>query len=280
MSNANVAAIAAALYPWHLIYLAADAKYQEIFRCQATDAEHAIEQLHDAEPGACVLSVVRMDSTVITQERDVDFVLAAGSSCWITSHNASVHIFDRDGTLKVNVMPYGCEMSDGRSVAVDYTDLAWDALLADGEAPNQILECTAALQDAHLIAHLAALDEAGREKVRAALGYAILVPTGDLNVDPGSAIVAPLPLDASSGRLLIHYESNRYGAENMRRFVEKLYNAADRAETRYPTIAKSLVGLHEVQVVGRFSHAERRIVELYEPAALLQWAGTIGDTTL
>lgn len=108
--------------------------------------------------------------------------------------------------------------------------------------------------------------------------YLIVVPVGHTGIDAGSAVVTPDPVMPIDGeRVLVHFESNRFGADNMHRFVEKCLHAAGRADMRYPTIAKMALPLSELKVVGKFCLSERRITEVTDPDALAQWAGVVGD---
>lgn len=56
-------------------------------------------------------------------------------------------------------------------------------------------------------------------------------------IDAGSAVVA-LTSESGSG-FDVYYEGNRYGAENLRTFEDKVGCAAGRALYRYPTIART-----------------------------------------
>lgn len=114
--------------------------------------------------------------------------------------------------------------------------------------------------------------------------YLILVPKAEarLVIDDGSAMVTPDPLQPirPDGHLyLVHYESNRHGASNLNRFVEKCLHAAGRAEVNYPTIAKSALLEADFHVVGKFDLPTQTITEIIDPVALERWAGPIGDLT-
>ncbi|OGU24366.1 MAG: hypothetical protein A2580_09230 [Hydrogenophilales bacterium RIFOXYD1_FULL_62_11] len=105
--------------------------------------------------------------------------------------------------------------------------------------------------------------------------FLIVVPEGHTGIDAGSAVVTPAPLKGE--RVLCHYESNRFGAVNMKRFVEKCFHAAGRAAVAYPTIAKSMLPADSLKVVGSFDLTQRCITEVTDPDALRAWAGDIGD---
>lgn len=52
--------------------------------------------------------------------------------------------------------------------------------------------------------------------------------------------------------VLIHYEGNLYGAQNIRTFEDKLLHAADRLLTNYPTSAKMQVPETDLEAVGTY----------------------------
>lgn len=102
--------------------------------------------------------------------------------------------------------------------------------------------------------------------------HVIYVPkeATDLGIVPGSGIVGNV-VQQYPDRVLIYYEGNVYGAENMRRFVERVYNAADRQVARYPTSAMMAVRRDELIEVGRFDHGQMRVTAITNPAELLRW---------
>lgn len=106
--------------------------------------------------------------------------------------------------------------------------------------------------------------------------YMIVVPASKTEVDHGSAMVTQMVPDAD-GFVIVHFESNRYRAANMERFVEKLYHAASRAATRYPTSAKQAFRKDDLMVVGKFNLTTKRITSVSDPTRLKTWAGEIGD---
>ncbi|MCU1136955.1 hypothetical protein [Stenotrophomonas maltophilia] len=106
--------------------------------------------------------------------------------------------------------------------------------------------------------------------------YMIVVPASKTQVDHGSAMVTKMVPDAD-GYVIVHFESNRYRASNMERFVEKLYHAASRAATRYPTTAKQAFRKEDLKVVGKFNLTSRRITNVTDSSSLKNWAGEIGD---
>lgn len=110
--------------------------------------------------------------------------------------------------------------------------------------------------------------------------FQVLVPVkgscAERMIDPGSAIVSRVGSERE-GRLMVHYESNRFGAVNMHRFVEKAFHAAGRAVERYPTAARAFLRADELVAVAVFDYDDRSITEITSPDALRAWAGEIGD---
>lgn len=103
--------------------------------------------------------------------------------------------------------------------------------------------------------------------------YAVFVPTTAIGADLGSAVVAPVAaLVSRTERVLVHYESNRFGAENMHRFVEKVHHAAGRADAHYPTIAKALVRRDALHRVALYD-LRLGLLRIADAAALARWAG-------
>lgn len=92
----------------------------------------------------------------------------------------------------------------------------------------------------------------------------------DLGIDPRSAIVASVT-QRGQPRLLVHFEGNRFGAENLRRYEERCLHAADRAAVAYPTIAKENLPIGELVRVGQFDLRARRVVAIERPDALAAW---------
>ena len=54
-------------------------------------------------------------------------------------------------------------------------------------------------------------------------------------------------------------------------------HAADRAAGNYPTAARSAGSASDYNIVGLFSHAERRIVAITAPSDLEAWVGDAVD---
>ena len=104
--------------------------------------------------------------------------------------------------------------------------------------------------------------------------FDIYVPAGenDFGIDPASAIVAGVS-QRGNETLLVYFEGNQFGAENMKRFDERCLHAAGRAATRYPTIAKAGVPARELLHVGVYDLLLKEIVEVIAPLALQTWVG-------
>lgn len=103
--------------------------------------------------------------------------------------------------------------------------------------------------------------------------FDLFVPAGAdaFGIDPGSAIVAGVS-QRGQERVIVHYEGNRYGAQNMRRYDERCLHAAGRAATRYPTVAKSSLPSDQLRVVGTYDLTTRHI-SVADASALQAWLG-------
>lgn len=94
----------------------------------------------------------------------------------------------------------------------------------------------------------------------------------DRELLPKSGLVG---VPAADDRVLVYYEGNKYGAENMRTWADKLYHAADRLLWKgigYPTIAFAFVPRDDVLMVGQLWHPERRI-EIHDSEKVSAWLG-------
>lgn len=67
-------------------------------------------------------------------------------------------------------------------------------------------------------------------------------------VAAGSAIIKARSI--GDNRVLVYYEGNVYGAENINRFEDKCMVAAGRAKDRYPTTAMTATALSELIDIG------------------------------
>lgn len=91
-------------------------------------------------------------------------------------------------------------------------------------------------------------------------------------IDPTSAVVAGVS-QRGKPQLIVHLESNRYGAENMRQFAQRCVHAAGRAATHYPTIAKVCVPAEALVRVAGFDLGACSITEITDAAQLQAWIG-------
>lgn len=105
--------------------------------------------------------------------------------------------------------------------------------------------------------------------------FDLYVPAANANtgIDPGSAIVAPVT-ERGKERIFVHFEGNRFGAENMRRYDERCLHAAGRAATRYPTIARASIGADNLVFVGTYDLVKMAVMTLDNPEPLQAWIGT------
>ncbi len=92
-----------------------------------------------------------------------------------------------------------------------------------------------------------------------------------LGIAHASGIVGA-PEQPKPGYIQIYYEGNIHGAENMKRFEEKLCHAAGRAIQSYPTIAKALVSIDDLTEIGVFDTDTNKF-EWFDPQLplLVQW---------
>lgn len=104
--------------------------------------------------------------------------------------------------------------------------------------------------------------------------FDLFVPVGTDHhgIDAGSAIVAGVS-QRGQQRVMVHFEGNRLGAENMRRYEERCLHAAGRAAVRYPTIAKASLPRSELRHVGIFDLQAQCVTDLLDVPALHAWLG-------
>jgi hypothetical protein len=81
------------------------------------------------------------------------------------------------------------------------------------------------------------------------------------HIDRGSGIVGKRVVDADPDEspLLVYYEGNRFDAEGLRLYAERVMHAAGRMTENAPTIAKSLVRPDALLHVGWWYPQERRV---------------------
>jgi hypothetical protein len=87
-------------------------------------------------------------------------------------------------------------------------------------------------------------------------------PTRDLGIAPGSAVVAMLADDFD--HLVIYYEGNLYGAENLRTWEQRLECAAGRLVAKYPTVARMTVENTAVRPLGEYDTVTKTVT-WYDP---------------
>jgi len=114
----------------------------------------------------------------------------------------------------------------------------------------------------------------------------VLVPkpgtAASARIDPGSGIVTlPAHWDkrADTDPVLVYFEGNRYGAENMTTFEARVLQAAGRLDKHYPTIAFGAWPRSEFEVVGTFWFSEdwrTHRLELTDAAAVARWCAAGG----
>jgi hypothetical protein len=80
----------------------------------------------------------------------------------------------------------------------------------------------------------------------------VYVPTGSAarTIDRGSGVCSCAEADET--QLLVDYEGNRYGASNLATFGDRVHIAAGRHRERYPTVARGMYPVVELEPVGVF----------------------------
>ena len=94
-------------------------------------------------------------------------------------------------------------------------------------------------------------------------------------VAKGSAVVGIPREGVDPGKVVVYFEGNVYGAENLKRYAERCLHAAERGLRRYPTLAFSEAALDDLIPVGKFHYPEM-VVELGNEqafATLKDWCG-------
>jgi hypothetical protein len=84
----------------------------------------------------------------------------------------------------------------------------------------------------------------------------------------GSGIVGqPMGSDG----VTIYYEGNLYGSASLRRYAERVLQAAARMRARYPTKGTSLVDPRELIQVGVYDPIAKRVTLSERPEAITFW---------
>ena len=109
--------------------------------------------------------------------------------------------------------------------------------------------------------------------------YVVVVPKpGSLarrRIDHGSGIVVA-EREWMNPNILVYYEGNRYHAENLHTFAERVKCAAGRLQQRYPTVARGMFPANEFTEVGTFVFAADWSMEalaITDDATLAQLTG-------
>lgn len=83
-------------------------------------------------------------------------------------------------------------------------------------------------------------------------------------------VLGEVPDDLDDRALQIDFEGNLYGASNIKTWADRVYHAADRHLSRYPTIARATVPIRSMIQVGTI---EGRAITVTKPEALARWLG-------
>jgi hypothetical protein len=73
-------------------------------------------------------------------------------------------------------------------------------------------------------------------------------------IDAGSGVVTDEASWTGLPEALVYFEGNRYGAENLRTFDQRVLSAAGRLDQRYPTVAKAMLPIDDFVPVGLFTY--------------------------
>lgn len=110
-----------------------------------------------------------------------------------------------------------------------------------------------------------------KRAAEAGLELGVYVDAGQIaHIARGSGIVGSPATGAPS--MVVDYEGNLYGSSNMSSWAERVYHAASRHVTAYPTVARSHVDPSWLQRIGTYEIATDRI-RLDDRDALLAWVG-------
>jgi hypothetical protein len=77
-------------------------------------------------------------------------------------------------------------------------------------------------------------------------------------------------------QVVIDYEGNAYGAVNLRTWADRVARAADRHETRYPTVARMTVRVEQLLWVGVYENGQVTLHDKNAEWAVANWLG-LGD---
>lgn len=90
-------------------------------------------------------------------------------------------------------------------------------------------------------------------------------------IHPGSAIVASIE-ESAKEQMIVFFEGNLYGFDNIKDFGDKALHAADRQMQSYPTTAIARLAAGDLIEVGRYSHSLQRVTSISNEEALRDWA--------
>jgi hypothetical protein len=68
----------------------------------------------------------------------------------------------------------------------------------------------------------------------------------------GSAIVVDNK-ERDDDFIIVYFEGNVYNAENLKTYADKVYVAYSRLVDRYPTIAKTMTKMSDIELIGTFN---------------------------
>lgn len=85
----------------------------------------------------------------------------------------------------------------------------------------------------------------------------------------GSGIVGT-PHPPGTDRVLIDYEGNLYGSENLKTYEDRLLHAGGRHAVRYPTVARMAARSEDLLLVGSYD-TETRELHVSDQPALDAW---------
>ena len=97
----------------------------------------------------------------------------------------------------------------------------------------------------------------------------VWVPTGRVAamIRQGSGVVSSTEPATRLEYVTVDYEGNLYGAVGMEVYANRVFHAHDRQAAQYPTVARLLVPVADLQRVGIFDVAEG-LVRLDDPLAV------------
>ena len=104
--------------------------------------------------------------------------------------------------------------------------------------------------------------------------WPVYVPRDErLGIDPRSGVTG-VPVSGDATRVRLDYEGNRFQADNVLTFADRVYHAIGRSHTSYPTIARQVASLEDVVLVG-WMDVQHGVIHVLPAAAdtLHAWIG-------